>query len=146
MHIDHFSPVSLSPELIAEYSNLLYCCSTCNAAKGDLKLPDPTKTLLGTTIKILADGTIETSNPTASRIIKLLGLNASKFREYRLLWMEIAALAKRYQPALYQQLMSFPDDLPDLSVLLPPDGNTRPDGVTHSYFEQKKAGTLPETY
>jgi hypothetical protein len=146
LHIDHFCPVALSPELATDYDNLLHSCASCNASKGNLKLPDPTKVLLAGATKVLADGTIEGSTPAATRIIKLLGLNVPKYREYRLLWIEIVALAKRFQPALYQQLLSFPEDLPELSVLLPPDGNARPEGVKGSHFEQKKAGTLPETY
>jgi HNH endonuclease len=146
LHIDHFSPVARSPELATDYDNLLYCCSSCNAAKRDLKLPDATKALLEESMKVLEDGTIEASAPAAARIIKLLGLNTPKYREYRVMWIEIVALARRYQPVLYKQLLSFPDDLPDLSTLLPPDGNTRPEGVATSYFAQQKNSTLPETY
>lgn len=33
--IDHYEPKSLHPELVNEYSNLMYCCDTCNRLKGD---------------------------------------------------------------------------------------------------------------
>jgi hypothetical protein len=62
------------------------------------------------------------------------------------MWIEIVALAKRFQPELYQHLLSFPDDLPDLSTLLPPGGNSRSDGMAASYFEKRMNGTLPEMY
>ena len=39
-----------------------------------------------------------------------------------------------------------PDDLPDLSRLCPPGGNSRLDGVEQSYFAQRQRGELPETY
>lgn len=146
LHIDHFSPVALHPELATTYDNLLYACASCNAAKRDLELPDPTSALLGDAIRVLEDGTIEASTPAAAGIVKLLGLNTPKYREYRLLWIEIVALARTNDPDLYHRVMTFPDDLPDLSTLHPPDGNTLPDGVKTSHFEQKKAGTLPETY
>ncbi|MCY2988962.1 MAG: hypothetical protein NTY19_13985 [Planctomycetota bacterium] len=42
--------------------------------------------------------------------------------------------------------MGFPEDLPDLSRLRPPEGNSRLDGVEQSYFAQRQRGELPETY
>jgi hypothetical protein len=146
LHIDHFCPVALHPELATTYDNLLYACASCNAAKRDLELPDPTLHLLADSIQVLADGTIEASTPEASRIVKLLGLNTPKYREYRLMWIEIVALARNHDPDLYQRMMSFPNDLPDLATLAPPDGNDRSEGVKSSHFEQKKSGNLPETY
>lgn len=145
-HIDHFSPVALHPELATSYDNLLYACASCNAAKSDLVLPDPTSALLAESIRVLADGSVEATTPAAARVIHLLGLNSPKYREYRLLWIEIMAMAESHDPDLYRRVMGFPEDLPDLSTLHPPGGNARPDGVKTSHFEQKKAGTLPATY
>jgi hypothetical protein len=146
LHIDHFHPVKLHPKMATDYDNLLYCCSSCNAAKRDLELPDPTAALLDGEVRILEDASLEASSRRAARIIRLLGLNTPKYREYRLLWIEIIALAKSHQPELYQRLLSFPDDLPDLSTLLPPDGNSRSNGVATSHFARRQNGTLPETY
>jgi hypothetical protein len=146
LHIDHFHPTKLHPELATDYDNLLYCCSSCNAAKRDLQLPDPTIALLNGTLRILEDGSIEALTRMAAQIVRLLGLNTPKYREYRLLWIEIIALAKSHQPELYKQLLSFPDDLPELSPLLPPGGNSRPDGVSSSHFTRRQNGTLSETY
>jgi hypothetical protein len=42
--------------------------------------------------------------------------------------------------------MGFPADLPDLGALHPPDGNTRPDGVSASFFERLARGEFPESY
>ena len=42
--------------------------------------------------------------------------------------------------------MGFPEDLPDLSELRPPDGNSRPEGVAQSYSALRERGELPETY
>jgi len=146
LHIDHFSPVARQPELAATYNNLLYACASCNAAKRDLEVPDATAILLADSLRVLKDGTIEASTPVAAWVDKILGLNAPKYREYRLLWIEIVALARKHDPDLYRRVMTFPDDLPDLAALLPPDGNTRPDGVKTSHFEQRKNATLPESY
>ena len=32
--VDHFKPFALFPELACEYSNLYYCCNSCNSYKG----------------------------------------------------------------------------------------------------------------
>jgi hypothetical protein len=42
--------------------------------------------------------------------------------------------------------MGFPDELPDLARLRPPDGNTRPEGIQESYFAKKTGGVLPSEY
>ena len=43
-------------------------------------------------------------------------------------------------------LFGFPEELPDLPGMKPPNGNTLPDGVHTCYFVQKKLGTLPDFY
>lgn len=35
MTIDHYEPRNARPDLVNEYSNLMYCCEECNALKGD---------------------------------------------------------------------------------------------------------------
>jgi hypothetical protein len=146
LEIDHFMPVARNPELTTEYDNLLYCCSTCNAAKRARPLPDPTVTLLRDTVRIDADGTIHALAPDAERLIELLGLDSPTYTEFRLLWTGIVAMAERHAPDLYRRLMGFPADLPDLVVLRPPNDNTRPDGVAASYHQQRERGELPATY
>jgi hypothetical protein len=42
--------------------------------------------------------------------------------------------------------MGFPDDLPDLSRLRPPGGNSRPEGIEESYFAQRQRGESPAFY
>jgi hypothetical protein len=60
--------------------------------------------------------------------------------------MEIIALAERGDPALYQRLMGYPEDLPDLARLRPPGGNGRPRGLAACSFGRRREGTLPATY
>jgi hypothetical protein len=146
LEIDHFLPVAHNPELSAEYDNLLYCCSTCNAAKRAWLLPDPTAALVRDAVRIDPDGTIHLLTPDAERLVVLLGLDSPTYTEFRLLWTGIVAMAERHAPDLYRHLVGFPADLPDLAVLCPPGGNTRPDGVTMSYQQQRERGELPATY
>jgi hypothetical protein len=89
-HIDHFLSVMDFPDLVAEYDNLLYCCASCNAAKGARALPNPLNALTSTFVSVERDGTIHSgTNTDASRLIELLGLDGSESTEYRKLWIDI---------------------------------------------------------
>lgn len=144
--VDHFLPVVQNPDRAADYANLLYCCSACNNAKRDLLLPDPTQVLLRDSTRVKADGTIEGLTPQAEKLIFQLGLDSDGYNEFRVLWIGIVAMAERADPVLFRQLMGFPDDLPDLTALRPPDGNSRPEGIEESFLRKRQRGELPETY
>jgi hypothetical protein len=144
--LDHFLPVSVHPEHQRRYDNLLYACAACNRSKCAALLPDPTQVLIDEAVRVHEDGRIEGMTREARRIIRVLGLDSREEMEVRLLWIGIIALAQRADPALYQRLMGFPDDLPDLRRLRPPGGNSRPQGVVTCFHAQKREGKLPDTY
>jgi hypothetical protein len=144
--IDHFLPVVQHPEQSTSYDNLLYTCATCNCAKGTFLLPDPTQVLLRKDVLVKEDGTIEATTPELRLLIRVLGLDDPEATEYRQLWIGIVGLAEKHSPALFWQLMGFPDNLPDLGRLRPPGGNTRPDGLAASFFQQRERGAIPATY
>jgi hypothetical protein len=52
---------------------------------------------------------------------------------------------KEVAASLYGELMGYPNDLPNLSMLRPRD-NARPEGIRYSHFERRKRGELPEVY
>ena len=68
------------------------------------------------------------------------------FVTWRMRMIRIVALAREHDPMLFRNLLACPDDLRDLSSLLPPGGNTRPEGIVESHFERRRRGELPETY
>jgi hypothetical protein len=70
---------------------------------------------------------------TITRHIKL-DLNAPRMVAWRLLWIRLVELASEHDPNLYQELMGYPIDLPNLARLRPPGGNSRPAGVDASHF------------
>jgi hypothetical protein len=144
--VDHWLALKGSPELTLDYVNLLYSCSVCNSVKGVRELPDPCKTLLAESIAIDVTGQIIGLTSDARRIIRILGLNDSEFVNYRARWIRIVALAQKYDPDLYRQLLGFPDDLPDLASLRPPGGNIRPEGIEESYLRLRQRGELRATY
>jgi hypothetical protein len=144
--LDHFHSVAHHPEQATAYDNLLYSCATCNAAKGCQLVPNPCQVLLRSDVQVLDDGSIKGTTRQARRLSRVLGLDDPECSEFRLLWIGIVALASRHDPELYQRLLGFPDDLPDLSRLRPPGGNIRPDGIEASYFRQRQRDTLPAIY
>ena len=144
--IDHFQAVAHHPNRALDYDNHLYACAGCNAVKAARTVPDPLTVLTGSGVRVAEDGRIRADNPEAAQLIELLGLDTEKLTEFRMLWMGIVALARQHDPALYQKLMGFPADLPDLAALRPPGGNTRPEGVEQSCLARRQNGTLPERY
>lgn len=145
-HLDHYSPQVLDVRQAAVYDNLLYSCATCNLAKGSQRIPDPTTALTAARVHVDDDGGVIGLTDEAQRIIRVLDLNDDEHCQWRRLWMRIIDLAQRFDRPLHQRLMGYPDDLPDLSHLRPPQGNTRPEGVEQSCFELRKRGTLGDTY
>ena len=144
--IDHFFPASVRPDLATKYDNLVYACVSCNTGKADHDLPDPAEALLRDAVRVGEDGTIEGDTPDARRLIWVLGLDDAGYTEFRCLWIGIVALSARHDLELFHRLTGFPADLPHLGSLKPPDGNSRPDGIAASYFEQRAREELPETY
>jgi hypothetical protein len=144
--LDHFLPTALHPDHRTTYENLLYSCATCNEAKGDDLIPDPCQFLVDGAIVVREDGVVEARTKEARRLVRQLGLDDRKATEFRLLWNAIVALAERFDPPLYQRLMGFPEDLPNLGRLRQPGGNTRPEGIADSYYAKRQNGTLAAKY
>ena len=144
--VDHFQPQTRSPQQALDYENLLYCCQSCNALKGNADIPDPCATLTAEHVRVKANGTIEGLTREARKTIRVLALDSESCNRWRRLWLRNMELAAEHSRDQYVQLMGFPDDLPDLSRLRPPVGNSRPEGIEQSYFAQRQRGELPETY
>jgi hypothetical protein len=146
LQIDHFLAVAQRPELKTDYDNLLLVCPICNVLKGNRVLPDPCRVLTADTVVVEEDGTIRGHTREARRLIRILGLDERPATEYRLLWNNIVALAHQFDRALWQRIMGFPADLPDLRRLKPPGGNKRPEGLEQTCRARARRGELPATY
>ena len=149
--VDHLVPQSRSPALPGVYENLVYACVACNARKQDAwPFLDPCAEPLNEHLQIRQDGTIEGRTVAGQRTIKILQLDRQELSHFRreLLELErIAAAHPRSQTTQrFRELMSFPDDLPDLALLRPPEGNGRSQGVGESYFAKRQQGILAESY
>ena len=144
--IDHLTAVCILPDAGTRYENLVYACNVCNSAKADRPIPDPLSNLLGDTVEVRPDGAIVGHTPAAGRLIEILGLDNPRMVEWRELINEVVSLSAKFDRELYLRLLSFPLDLPRLSTLRPPEGNTRPEGIEQSHFSRRQRGELPETY
>jgi len=144
--LDHFVPVNKAPEGELEYDNLVYACRTCNSAKGQQAIPDPAQELIDEQVIVYSDGRMEGRSDEARRLIRGLALNSADNVRFRRMWIDVIALAERFDSELLKRLMSYPADLPDLSRLRPPGGNSRPEGVERSHFARRERGELAEAY
>lgn len=109
----------------------------CNSAKGACVVSDPTKLLLADMISMQPSGQLVGHTDATRRLIAGVRLNHPKLVHFRRLWLEIVAIASRFQPDLYRELMGYPGNLPDLARLRPPQGNARPDGIRNSCYERR---------
>lgn len=144
--IDHFLPVTYRPDRATDYTNLLYVCGPCNLKKGRRFVADPLAHLLSDRLLVRPNGAVEARTRECRRIVDVMQLDRPELVEFRILWIGVLRLATDHDAVLYRRILGFPDDLPDLSVLQPPDGNVHPEGIEQSYFRQRERGELPETY
>ena len=144
--IEHSVPVSVDPLRECEYTNLLYSCRTCNAAKSDvLAVPDPCVVAFGDCLRINANGEVEPLNDDGRRLRDVLLLNSPSSVSYRSRFMQNLKVLRDSDPELYSQFMGFPEDLPDLRRKRK-ISNTKPEGADNCYFVLRERGELPTTY
>lgn len=143
--LDHFEPQSLAPDLTLDYFNLVYSCRRCNQVKLDQRVTDPLTTLSSHCTTVLPDGRISSEHIETQRLIRQLDLNSPKLVKWRVMWMRIVDLAKERDSILYRQLTGFPEDLPNLSRMRPPN-NSSPGGIEISWYAKRQRGQLPDLY
>jgi hypothetical protein len=150
--VDHVKPKGQAEfaHLVCHYPNLVYACNRCNSAKNESILINPYEVAFGDHLKIDDDGEIIGLTIEGRRVINILGLDRQRSTQERKKRLHVLCLHRQYPAngkvrALYLAEFGFPEDLPDLSVLFPAE-NTKPDGTSHSYYRQRAAGILPETY
>jgi hypothetical protein len=144
-HLDHFRAQVHQPQAARDYDNMLYACAACNTAKGEAEVPDPCNCMLDGQVVVDEDRSIHGTTPDARRVIGKLGLDSPDYCEFRMLLIGIVQLAAAHDLSYFRMLMKYPDNLPDLASLRPPQ-NTRPQGVRESFRARRDRGQLPETY
>jgi len=143
--LDHFEPQSVSPEKALEYQNLVYACRTCNLIKNACSIDDPFVTLHNGNLRCGQDGRLVAVSKEATRLIATLDLNAPRAIEWRRLWSRIVSMAEVADASLFEMLVGFPNNLPDLNRKQPPS-NSRPEGTSESWFAKQQLNKLPNSY
>ena len=145
-HIEHFIPVVIDPDSTCEYVNLLYACATCNEAKkAVLGVPDPCKVAFHDCLRVIDNGRVVAQNDDGEKLIQVLRLDSERSVRHRSRWMRILEALRTTHPALHEELMGFPAELPDLRQKRVPS-NTKPKGAQNCYFALRERGELPAMY
>jgi len=148
--VDHLLSQSSAVQRVSDYDNLLYACCHCNSAKRNIAdVPNPCEEPYGEHLIVSSVGVIRGLTTLGWDLIHICQLDRPKLTEFRqrmnILWNDLAA-----RPSsgieLRRTYFGYPDNLPRLSTLRPPDGNDRPAGIATSYFEQLERNELPDTY
>lgn len=149
MHIDHFQPQKLRPDLASDYTNLLYLCQACNGLKRAWILPDPSALALGKCLRVLKDGRIEAidNSQEGKLLIEKLALDQPPATNRRRMIIGTILSFAEHDWSMFVEWMQYPDDLPDLrDVRNTPPSNSKLEGLAQSFQERKRRGELPEVY
>ena len=116
-----------------------------------MNLPlDPAREPLGAHWGIARDGVAEALTAQGAQFIAIYRLNRSALVDFRRRLLRLVEVLLSHDVAqakdVLRDLLTFPDDLPDLTALRPPEGNARPEGIVESHFERRRRGELPEVY
>jgi hypothetical protein len=147
--VEHLVPRSEAPERFCDYDNLLYACQACNCHKGDhWPVLDPCRVAYNQHLRVGDDGVIEGLSRAGKKLIKILRLDRQELTDFRRRLLRLFQLAQANpssaMAALVGDMLCYPDDLPDLARLRPPEGNSRPEGTKESYFARREQ--LPPRY
>jgi len=144
--IDHFVAQNIRPDRKLEYENLVYVCHTCNLIKSKKIAPDPCEIAFGACVEVHEDGSITALNENGQTLIDTLKLDNDDHRKYRRLIIATVRSLATHDRQIYCMWMRYPENLPDLSGLRPPGGNSKPQGINDSFYVRKIRGELAETY
>lgn len=149
--VDHVKPRLAFPERLGDYDNLVYACVQCNAAKQDLyPVPDPCEEPYGRHLAVRDDGQIEGLSSVGRELIRVCGLDRPDLTEFRGRITRVAKYSGQqgdnFARRALRSWLVYPANLPRLSKLRPPHGNTRPGGIARCYYELAVRNELAETY
>jgi hypothetical protein len=143
--IDHLISQDKAPHLECDYDNLVFACQFCNRWKGPNRVPDPCQVAYGACLRVEADGQVTALNSSGHRLVTVLRLNHERYVKERLKQMQLLSLLARHDKALFERLMGFPSELPDLEGSKLPY-NRRPQGIAESHYAKRQRGELPAVY
>lgn len=111
---------------------------------------NPCEETLGDHLEIQSDGSVRALTTHGAEQIALCRLNRPRLLEARRIMIELFSMLEASVTGeageFLHFLQGFPDNLPRLSTLRPPGGNTRPESIVDSYYAKRQRGELPATY
>lgn len=149
---DHLVAQATAPALVVTYANLVYACNPCNSVKGAEPVPlSPLASALADHLTVDAAGTVNALTPEGQDMIDLFALNspgrtAQRIEKLTLLHAKQAHSADPDIDHLYRRAFGYPDDLPDLALLRPPQGNANVGSEARSHHARRTRGELPDVY
>jgi hypothetical protein len=148
--VEHISPKAVDPSRECEYDNLAYACCSCNSAKQDEICPiNLASEAIGYHLEIRADGIADAKTEAGLQLVEICRLNRPTLVEFRRRVMRLHKKLSRNPRKNSVDLVAwfgYPDDLPNLMELRPPEGNFRENGLASSYSILKNSGTLAAVY
>jgi HNH endonuclease len=144
--IDHVIPQSLAQEGQSVYEDLVYACCVCNAWKKDFpELIDFGSVALASHLEVQSDGKVQALSPLGEALIDVCALNRPTLLAFRRDLRALLGLLARHRGGeaarLWKRYLGYPDDLPDLAILRPPAGNSRPEGISACSFKLRRRGS-----
>jgi hypothetical protein len=151
VRVDHLVPQTTHPERISDDDHLVYACWQCHALQQEAKpVINPCEEALGHHLEIQSDGSVRALTVHGAEQIALCRLNRPRLLEARRMMIELFSMLEACVSGeageFLRFLQGFPHNLPRLSTLRPPDGNTRPESIVDSYYAKRQRGELPATY
>lgn len=142
--VEHLRSRMAAPSLVTDYENLVYACCRCNAIKTDTTVTlDPCRTGFGHHLRVDADGVGHALSPEGAELMAACKLDAPLLTESR---RRLIQLMERLKSAddprakdLLGHYLGLPTNLPRLAELRPPQGNSRPGGISQSFYERSTA-------
>jgi hypothetical protein len=149
--VEHIIPQSENPTIRCDYTNLVYACTRCNSARGTEPILDPSKAAFGDHIRLTENGLLEGLTIDGKDLIDLLHLNEDPALFVRRKYLRIHSLkATKPDDAEIDQLFldsfGYPQNMPDLRTLLPPQGNKLKGSEETCYFARLSTGELDQFY
>jgi hypothetical protein len=149
--VDHVIPQAEDSTLVCVYGNLVYACLRCNSARQDVQVLDPTHEGMGRHLRVDPNGTVTGLTDEGTFLIELLHLNAGSMVSERRRILRILRRRQQYPEDKevetdFLEAFGYPEDLPDLRTLQPPEGNPLDANKHLCFLARREKGELPHTY
>ena len=148
---DHVVAQKDDPSRVCDYTNLVYACTRCNCLKSRVRLLDPTAVQFGQHLRIESDGMVHALSKEGEFLVRQLHLNKDPALAVRKYHLDVLALNQEFPEhakvqSLFLQSFCYPEELPNLVVLIPPAGNALEINKYACFHTRREKGLLEKVY